>query len=215
MTIRKIHSNNITGNRQDILTQYNEIFFDDEANSILLPDPTGLLESKIGSSSTSVGIGNTQVQKSVIFTTTSRPPMPPPMPGARSVERIEYQIVGDRVRLTYKLGMAAGSAGSGDYLLSLPTGLTFNLTYHPMYNNLVTPWDGNTNGVAPYHIVASGGIIIPGHWTNQIMVVPFDTTKFRLLCTNNNSQTTYQFWNSGWYAVSSPISLNLQFEIWR
>ena len=48
MTIRKIHSNDVTQNRADIATQYTEIFFDDSANSILLPDPTGLLETKIG-----------------------------------------------------------------------------------------------------------------------------------------------------------------------
>ena len=48
MAIRKIHSNNVTTNRADIATQYDDIFFDDSANSILLPDPTGLLETKIG-----------------------------------------------------------------------------------------------------------------------------------------------------------------------
>ena len=48
MTIRKIHSNDVTTNRADIATQYDDIFFDDSANSILLPDPTGLLEMKIG-----------------------------------------------------------------------------------------------------------------------------------------------------------------------
>lgn len=51
MTIRKIHSNNVTENRADIATQYTDIFFDDVANSILLPDPTGLLETKIGGAS--------------------------------------------------------------------------------------------------------------------------------------------------------------------
>lgn len=49
MTIRKLHSNDVTENRADIATQYTELFFDDVANSILLPDPTGLLETKIGS----------------------------------------------------------------------------------------------------------------------------------------------------------------------
>ena len=48
MTIRKLHSNNVTENRADIAKQYTELFFDDETNSILLPDPTGLLELKIG-----------------------------------------------------------------------------------------------------------------------------------------------------------------------
>lgn len=48
MTIRKLHSNNVTENRADIATQYEELFFDDSTNSLLLPDPTGLLETKIG-----------------------------------------------------------------------------------------------------------------------------------------------------------------------
>jgi hypothetical protein len=51
MAIRKLHSNNATENRADIATQYTELFFDDTTNSILLPDPTGLLETKIGSTS--------------------------------------------------------------------------------------------------------------------------------------------------------------------
>jgi hypothetical protein len=49
MTIRKLHSNNVSENRSDIATQYTELFFDDATNSILLPDPAGLLETKIGS----------------------------------------------------------------------------------------------------------------------------------------------------------------------
>ena len=56
MTIRKIHSNNVTENRADIVTQYDEIFFDDSTNSILLPDPTGLLETKIGATGGGVGL---------------------------------------------------------------------------------------------------------------------------------------------------------------
>lgn len=54
MTIRKIHSNDVTQNRADIASQYTEIFFDDVANSILLPDPTGLLETKIGATGSGV-----------------------------------------------------------------------------------------------------------------------------------------------------------------
>lgn len=56
MTIRKLHSNNVTENRADIATQYTELFFDDVANSILLPDPGGMLETKVGSTGSSVGI---------------------------------------------------------------------------------------------------------------------------------------------------------------
>jgi hypothetical protein len=52
MAIRKLHSNNVTNNRADIAAQYDELFFDDQANSILLPDPSGLLETKIGANAT-------------------------------------------------------------------------------------------------------------------------------------------------------------------
>lgn len=48
MTIRLIHSNNVTENRADIATEYDNIYFDDQANSILLPDPSGMLETQIG-----------------------------------------------------------------------------------------------------------------------------------------------------------------------
>ena len=50
MTIRKIHSNNTASTRADIAKDYTELYFDDQTNSILLPDPTGLLETKIGAS---------------------------------------------------------------------------------------------------------------------------------------------------------------------
>lgn len=46
MTIRLIHSNDVTLTRADITTRYTDMFFDDEANVILLPDPTGMLELK-------------------------------------------------------------------------------------------------------------------------------------------------------------------------
>lgn len=60
MAIRKLHSNNIDGDRTSIAKEYTELYFDDTTNSILLPDPTGLLELKINSTATT--------------TTTSTPP---------------------------------------------------------------------------------------------------------------------------------------------
>ena len=47
MTIRLIHSNNVTSDRADIATRYTDLFFDDETNTFLLPDPTGMIEMKI------------------------------------------------------------------------------------------------------------------------------------------------------------------------
>jgi len=32
--------------------------------------------------------------------------------------------------------------------------------------------------------------------------------------TNNNNQTTYQFWHSGFYAASANTGLNITFDMW-
>jgi hypothetical protein len=48
MTIRKLHSHNTSETRTSIAKNYTELYFDDTTNSILLPDPTGLLETKVG-----------------------------------------------------------------------------------------------------------------------------------------------------------------------
>ena len=48
MTIRKLHSHNTTSTRASIAKDDTELYFDDATNTILLPDPAGLLETKIG-----------------------------------------------------------------------------------------------------------------------------------------------------------------------
>jgi len=135
-----------------------------------------------------------------------------PVTGTRTIQRLESQRIGDKARITYKLGYAAGQAGNGDYLLTLPTGMAFNSTYHPPFTGPI--WSGDIQNMAIYFIPATGGIVIPGHWTNQIMVVPYDATRFRLAVTNNSNQTTYQFWHSGFYAASASTGLNITFDMW-
>lgn len=156
------------------------------------------------------GIGNTTVQNSITLGATTTAPTT----GTRTVQRIESQTVGDKIRLTYKLGYAAGNAGSGHYLLTLPTGVTFNTTYNPTYNGALE-WTGDTHGQAPNLIVAAGGIVIPGGWSNQIAVVPYDSTRFRLLLTYNGNHAQYNYWSSSFYFAASNTSLNLHFEIWK
>ena len=48
MTIRRLHSNDTSSTRADIAQDYTELYFDDSTNSLLLPDPSGLLETRIG-----------------------------------------------------------------------------------------------------------------------------------------------------------------------
>jgi hypothetical protein len=156
------------------------------------------------------GIGNTIVQNTITLGAVNTAPLI----GTRTVQRLESQLIGDKLKLIYKLGQVSSAAGSGDYLLTLPNNVAFNTTYHPVYTGVI--WAGGVNVMAQYFIPAYGGIVIDSHWTNQIMVVPYDATRFRLALTNNNSQTTYGFWSNGWYATSAASGINLQlhFEIW-
>lgn len=154
------------------------------------------------------GIGNTVVENTIVFGSTHNQPVT----GTRTVQRLESQRIGDKARITYKFGFAGGQAGTGGYLLTLPTGMAFNTTYHPLFTGDL--WTGDVQNMAIYFIPATGGIVMPTHWSNQIMVVPYDATRFRLALTNNNSQTTYQVWHNGWYAASSNTMLNITFEIW-
>lgn len=70
MTIRLIHSNDVTTNRADIATRYTDIFFDDEANSILLPDPSGILETKLGAQPVGIKTANINATGNLIITKT-------------------------------------------------------------------------------------------------------------------------------------------------
>jgi hypothetical protein len=158
-------------------------------------------------------IAPTAVQNSIIFSCTSGGGLAKPG-GARTIERIESQTIGDKIRLTYKLAFAGGSIGVGQYLLSLPTGVKFNTTYHPTYTG-DNPWNGDVHMMGKYHIPAVGGIVIPANWSNQIMVIPYTATTFRLLVTNNQNGSGYDWWKSNYYAASANLSLNIQFEIWQ
>lgn len=57
MTIKKLHSHDVGGTRTDIAKDYVNLYFDDSTNTILLPDPTGILETKIGASAGVAGKG--------------------------------------------------------------------------------------------------------------------------------------------------------------
>ena len=155
------------------------------------------------------GVSSTLVQNSIVLGAT----ITAPTGGTRTVQRIEYQTIGDGVWLTYKLGQTGATVGAGDYLLSLPTGVQFNTTANPVYTGAL--WAGGCATMAPYFVPTMGGITIPGWWSNMIMVVPYDATRFRLAITGNGDQSKYLFWSTSFYATNSDISLQLQFEIWR
>jgi hypothetical protein len=159
------------------------------------------------------GIGTTisTIQNSITITATASNPTI----STRSANQVSYRTIGDKIRICYKLGWAAGTAGTGQYLLELPSGITFNTSsgYNPTYTG--TLWSPSVNAMAPYTITALGGIITPNSWAQRAVVVPYSSTTFRLVLDNDDTNQPFNVWSNTWYSLSTEGLLNLEFEIWK
>lgn len=152
------------------------------------------------------GVNNSSIQTGITIGATTTAPTG----GTRTIDRIETQYLGNKIRLTYKLGISGATGGSGDYLLSLPSGVSFNQTYNPWTTGAA--WSPDIATQSMYNIPLSGGIVINGNWSNQSMVVPYDANRFRLLTTA--TQASYLYWSSSWFQISYNLGLNITFDIW-
>lgn len=158
---------------------------------------------------TGAGVSSSTFQNSItISATTSAPTL-----GARTIDQINYRSVGDKRRICYRLGWAAGTAGSGDYLYTLPTGITFNTAsgYNPTYTGVL--WSPSVSAMAPYLISMTGGIVQPANWsTHGGYIIPYSSTTFRVAFTNNNTNT-FNIHSSSWQPFTTEGQINMEFEI--
>jgi hypothetical protein len=150
------------------------------------------------------------LQGSITLSSTSTPPTL----GTRTVEQVSYTRIGDRYRVRYRLGWAAGTAGSGEYLIHLPAGLIFNTgaSYNPIYTGAL--WSPTVSAMAPYLIPISGGVIQSGSWSTISYVIPYSSSQFRLILTSSQD-TSFGTWSSTRFPVSAEGTLQLEYEIWQ
>jgi hypothetical protein len=130
-----------------------------------------------------------------------------------TIQQANYHRLGDLYRVRYRFGWSLATAGSGEYLLSLPTGLTFRTTsgYNPTYTGGL--WAPNVSAMAPYLIPTVGGIVQSGSWNGLAYVIPYSSTQFRLALDNNLS-ASFTTWGSTWYQLSTDGALNIEFDMW-
>jgi hypothetical protein len=91
--------------------------------------------------------------------------------------------------------ITAGSAGNGDYLVTLPAGYSFDTTVHPIQTS-------NTDGddVISYVITASVMTKASGvGFNNLAMVMPYSSTTFRVW----RNEIPRIRWGSGWLPLST------------
>ncbi len=99
--------------------------------------------------------------------------------GTDAIFRYEYKQTG------------AGTAGSGDYLFTLPTGLTMNTSLMTLY----TTSPGTIGGITNY--LGTGKAV--STTLNHVGVVAFSSTQVRLV---GSDTSTANFVNSGFYALT-------------
>lgn len=128
-----------------------------------------------------------------------------PTKGTTSNDLVRYGRVGDQARFIYEYRQtAAGSAGSGEYLFTLPANLRFD-------SNKTTFFTTANSGAGHIQTPSCLGSIA---WSDTVNVsqgtgciIPFDATRFRVLIVYNNGTSP----NRGtWGSTLFPISNGAQ-----
>ena len=113
--------------------------------------------------------------------------------------------------LTYIQTVANGVNGTGDYLVTLPNGLSFDTTL-PSQQITTTDIGTNTYALMSYIIPSGSGLINNDALGGQVYPIVYDATKFRILTTTWAS--AIQCWGSGYYSLGGDdpkIQLTFRF----
>ncbi len=152
----------------------------------------------------------TQLSSSTITvtaTTTS------PNLGTRNIDKT-YAIDNGLIKtITVQLGYPGSTSGSGDYIFSLPSGVSFNTNsgFNPTLTGSL--WSPSVGEMAKYFIPARGGVVQNGSWSNEIFVIPYSSTTYRIV-SNNNNTNSFGTVSSTWYPATASTMFNFSFEIW-
>ena len=133
-----------------------------------------------------------------------------PTSGTRTIDQTFAVDNGATKTITLKLSFVGSAVGSGDYLISLPEGITFNTNagYNPTYTGLA--WSPTVASMAPYIIPMQGGIVYAGNWSHLAFVVPYSSTQYRILFAYGGSLAP---WSSTFFALSINSAMTGTFDI--
>ena len=133
-----------------------------------------------------------------------------PTSGTRTIDQTFAVDNGATKTITLKLSYVGSAVGSGDYLISLPEGITFNTNagYNPTYTGLA--WSPTVASMAPYIIPMQGGIVFAGAWSHLAFVVPYSSTQYRILFAYGGSLAP---WSSTFFALSINSAMTGTFDI--
>jgi len=150
-------------------------------------------------------------QTGIVLTATTTAPST----GTRYTDQILWEECGNKVKLKYNLAIAGGQGGSGNYLFQLPNGVQFNTSAsrNPIFTGVA--WANGAAQTVRYFIPASGAVVFSQNWSQELFVVPYSATTFRVFSTHNGSGFL-SVWGSDFFATSAgDIAYTFEFEIWK
>jgi hypothetical protein len=146
-------------------------------------------------------VGPTQTQQVITFGATTTAPTK----GTTTSDYIEYTRRGSRMFFKYVYRQtSAVSAGSGDYLISLPTGMRFASNV-PFYTGSSVPaTEANAYALGT-------GEISDGTNNGYVFVIPFNATQFKLGQVTNAARS--MFTSSANVNFGGAFGLSFEFEV--
>jgi hypothetical protein len=135
-----------------------------------------------------------------------------PTKGTTTSDNISYRQLGAtqwEVVMTYIQTVGNGTAGSGDYLVTLPNGLSFDTTL-PSQQIYTTGVGTSTFAHLTYVIPNCNGTINNGAGGAQIFPMIYNATKFRVLTLSYGAGI--QCWGSGFYSAIDVPKIQLTFR---
>jgi hypothetical protein len=169
----------------------------------------GFLPITIGTNGTT-GIPNwTDGSAITIGATTTAPTKPT----TTVTDKIYYKQIGAKTwqveMVFYNTNATGANSGSGDYLFTLPNGLSFDTTVLSQ-----AFYTGTTGGALVLKSLVNSNAIVghqdgTGSVTTIGGVVPYDATRFRIFA--GNIGQIFAVWSSGWYGMTTPIEVRVSF----
>lgn len=128
-----------------------------------------------------------------------------PTKGTVVTDRVWASRDGQRLLAEYQYEQStAGTAGSGDYLFTLPNGLSFDSTIVSFYTGEAGGTNGLTSASAQKSLVGYGHIGTGGTARGQCSLFAYSSTRFRAVCVNPFSN--YQTASSGFYSLGNSTN---------
>lgn len=135
-----------------------------------------------------------------------------PTKGTTTSDNISYRQLGAKqweVVITYFQSVGNGGGGSGDYLITLPNGLSFDTTLpsQPLYTGNA---GASTFAHLAYIIPTGNGTITNNVVGGHTYPMVYSATKFRILTITYGSGI--QPWSSGFYSTGDIPKIQLSFR---